>query len=892
MKRETTLLSSSRRRGLLWCSRLAVCLATAWAPYQASAIIPTGATPAPNTADSAAAFPKRVTARNSAYGVWSGGLTSPQFGRTGYYALPSVSGTSESITGMLEFDAAGNTIVRVSPQQLGVTVSPGASSAQFRAYQNLSGSNNVTFGVYSSSTYAPVFQHRLTANPTTTTVTPDVQGRTIVLMQSGTNIEVVRFDVNGNFNWGTRLTSASFGVNPLIPSDSQVAYALPLLDGSLLVIVVKFQINLTTFQLVNESYFVKLSAAGAVEWAKKPNLSGSFVGIPSINGSALYVTGTEIPTGGSTATSTLAAKLTTAGAVVWSKRVSGGAMAVAGDLTGDKVLLTGSLVDLANPGFITSAVGVLGSTGALEAQAKFAFSQVNVTQTYPEGNRIWLATVSTSVPTSGTVQAGPVYIGLTDSTLSNIRWRRYKNPMNTGMVISDYDSDDVVASFFHLGDRAMEVMTFKDDFAASVNADLLPETTVSTSTAGLTVADVSLTLADFAVTSAAFTPTLQTGALTFETLPTTETSIGTGSGGGGGTPTTPTIAAQPISRIVEYFGVAQFSVTLNNPSNSTATYQWRLNGAPIAGAIGASYIVRGVQPDHVGLYTVDVTSNGATFSSQPALLSINATVRPVGNAELFASDISHPNGNIYDQFLLNGKATTITADPNQVARISFIDVNDDIVQVEYSGPGSLTLALAGEFAQFAPAFAANYNQPTVRYMKGLPTITITGADQTSNLGIFSVGSLTGNVLVLKSGVTYNGLADIALINISSSNGQFGGVRIGNALLSASSGDTGINAPGVAFTGPIVLHDIDAKDTANPKLITGTVTGLAGFPGEIRIAGGNLLQSNGRAIEFGTATGVRMAAGTNSHSVSLPAVANQGRLVRNGTDVTASVIVGP
>ncbi len=889
MKRENTLPSSSRRRRLIWCSRLAVCLAATWVTHRACAILPPGATPAPNTADSAAAFPKRVTARNSAYGVWSGSLTSPQFGRTGYYALPSVSGTTDSITGMLEFDAAGTTIVRVSPQQLGVTVSPGASSAQFRASQKLTGSNNVTFGVYSSSTYAPVFQHRLTANPSTTTVAADVQGRPVVLMQSGTNIEVVRFDVNGNFNWGTRLTSASFGVNPLVPTDSQTAYALPLLDGSLMVIVVKFQINFTTFQLVNESLLVKLSASGAVEWAKKPSLNGSFVGIPSINGNFLYFTGTEIPTGATTATSTLAAKLTLAGSVVWSKRVSGGAMAVAGDLTGDKVLLTGALVDLANPGFITSAVGVLGSTGALEAQAKFAFSQVNVTQTYPEGNRIWLATVSTSVPTSGTVQAGPVYVGLTDSTLTNIRWRRYKNPMNTGMVISDYDSDDVVASFFHVGDRAMEVMTFKDDFAASVNADLLPETTVSTSSAGLTVADVSLSLTDFSVTSAAFTPTLQTGALTFETLPSTETSIGTGSGGGGGTPTTPTLATQPTNQSVAPSAAATFSVTLNNPSNLAATYQWKFNGAPIAGATSASYTVSSVQPGNVGLYTVDVTSNSTTFSSQAALLSLSSTQRPIGNSVLFASDLSHPNGNIYDQFLMTGNSTTITADPGQVARLSFVDVNDDIVQVEYSGPGTLTLSLANASG---PAVAVNYNQPTVTYMKGLPTITITGADQTSNLGIFSVGSLTGNVLVLKAGVTYNGLADIALINISSSTGQFGGVRIGNALLSASSGDTGINAPGVAFTGPIVLHDIDAKDTANPKLITGSVTGLAGFLGEIRIAGGNLLQSNGRSIEFGTATGVRMAAGTNSHSVSLPAVANQGRLVRNGTDVTASVIVGP
>ncbi|MFO1447073.1 MAG: hypothetical protein U1F61_02755, partial [Opitutaceae bacterium] len=489
---------------------------------------------------------------------------------------------------------------------------------------------------------------------------------------------------------------------------------------------------------------------------------------------------------------------------------------------------------------------------------------------------------------SGTLDAGPAHVGLADATLTNIRWKRYKNPMHIALANPDFDSDDVVASFFHQGDHAMEVVAFKDDFAASVNSDLLQDATATITSPGISLTDSGYLVTDLNVTFASVTPTLQVGALTFETLPTIETSIGTPSGGGG-TPTTPTIATQPAAQTVAPGAAATFSVTLNNPSNLSATYQWRLNGAPIAGATSATYSINSAQPANVGLYSVEVVSNGTTFTSTAALLSLNATVRPIGQSVLFASDISHPNGNIYDQFLMTGASSMITADPGQVARISFVDSNDDIVQVEYSGPGTLTLTLANASG---PAVAVNYNQPTVSYMKGLPTITITGADQTSNLGIFSVGSLTGNVLVLKSGVTYDGLANIALINISSTNGQFGGVRIGNALLSASSGDTGLNAPGVNFTGPIVIHDIDATGTANPKLITGSVAGLAGFAGEIRIAGGNLLQTNNRSIDYGTATAVRMAAGTNSHSVSLPAVSNQGRLVRNGVDVTASVIVGP
>jgi hypothetical protein len=325
---------------------------------------------------------------------------------------------------------------------------------------------------------------------------------------------------------------------------------------------------------------------------------------------------------------------------------------------------------------------------------------------------------------------------------------------------------------------------------------------------------------------------------------------------------------------------------VNNPASQTLSYQWSRNGTAISGANAATYSIPSAQAAQVGTYTVTVTAGTTTLQSSTALLELNATTRPVGDSVLFASDIRHPNGNVYDQFLLNGTATVITADPGQVARISFIDANDDIVQVEYSGSGTLTLQLANATG---PAVAVNYNQATVSYMKGTPTITIAGADQTSNLGIFSVGSVTGNPAVLKSGVTYDGFANVALITISSANGQFGGVRIGNALLAGSSGNVGLVATGVNFTGPIVIGDIDASGTASPKFLTGTVAGLAGFPGEIRIAGGDLLQTNGRALEFGTATGVRMGAGTNAHGVSLPEKTVAGRLERNGQNVTSTVV---
>jgi len=850
------------------------------APAWAVLPLPTGATPAANTADTAAAFPKRMTARGVTFGAWNSGFVYPNFARTGYYGITSVTGSNDtSIGGLLEFDGAGNTTRRISPLQLGVDLLTTNDSSRFFAQQTLG--TEVTFGLYSSTApYTPIFQNKLTSNPAKTVVVPSYdQNRLYMIRDLGANVEVIAFNANGGVTWARRYSSVSFGTT--LPTDTQVVFGIPLADGGLLLQVLRFTIDLTTFSAGYDTTLSKLNASGGVEWSRKPSGNAFFAAIPSQLSTSLFLTGTELPALGSqTIPGTFVAKLTSTGTLVWAKRISGGTtVSGLGELSGDKFLLQGATASL--QGIATASVlGVLGSTGALEAQTQFSFATVNAASVQTEAGRIWIGLTAGS---SGT-EARPAYVGLADATLANIRWKKYKNNMNSVVVSPDYDSDDVAVSLFHDADRALEVATFKDDFAASASATLFTDASPTLSNPGLVVSDVSLALTSAIITDVAFAPTLLASTpLTFETMTTTETSTGAGTGGGPD-PIAVTIALQPTAQTVTSGSSASFTVALNNPSALSVTYAWRLNGIAIAGANAATYSIPSAQPGNVGLYSVAVTSNGVTLVTTPVALGITPTSRPLGNAVLFAGDIVHPTTqNVYDQFLLTGTSATITADPGQIARISFIDLNDDIVQLEYSGAGTLTIALTNASG---PAVAVNYNQPTVSYMKGHATVTITGANATTNFGIYSVGAATGNVAVLKPGTVYDGFADVALVNFTSTSGQFGGVRIGNASFFAVSGNTGIFAPGVNFAGPMNLYDIDARENAFPKLVTGTVGT------NILITGGNLLQTNGRAIEFGNAAIVRMNPGTRSDGTFLPAQVNLGRLERNGVDVTASVIVGP
>jgi hypothetical protein len=309
------------------------------------------------------------------------------------------------------------------------------------------------------------------------------------------------------------------------------------------------------------------------------------------------------------------------------------------------------------------------------------------------------------------------------------------------------------------------------------------------------------------------------------------------------------------------------------------TFQWLRNGAAIAGATSSSYSVGSVQPADTGIYTAVITNGGGSVSTDPAIAGLNMSQKVAGAAHEVGHDIHHPNGNIYDQVLLDGPAASITADAGQVTRISYIDLNDDIVQVEFSGAGTLSITLDNASG---PAPAVKYNQPDVSYMKGHATIVIANANETTNVSVFTVGRANAvNQSLFREGESYDGMADLALLAIMSVNGRFGGIYTGNAHYFATRSLTGIFAPNVQFGSRVAISDITAQDTATPMLWLGQAT-------DVRVAGGNLAQPTGRPVQVGMFSSLQFVDGATSDGRILSAQTIQARLERNGADVTAEM----
>ncbi len=377
----------------------------------------------------------------------------------------------------------------------------------------------------------------------------------------------------------------------------------------------------------------------------------------------------------------------------------------------------------------------------------------------------------------------------------------------------------------------------------------------------------------------------------------------------GGTATGPTITTPPQSQSVTIGGSAMLSVAVSG--TPAPTLQWLRNGAAVPGATSLTLALNGVQPATTGLYAARATNSAGSTTSETAIVGLSAdpAMRVTGAGMVVGTNILHPNGNRFDQVLVTGAAEAVTADfaVNRITRTSYIDLDDDIVQVEFSGPGTLSLVLDGAAAPAAPV---NYNQPNVSYIKGHAGIAITGANENTNISVFTVGRATavdptgrysvlqppsatnnpannGSSLFIGHETTnYDGVADIAFIAISSANGKFGGLRTGNASCFASKGLTGVYAPGVNFVGPVVIGDISAFDDATPAIVLGSAS-------DTRIAGGDMLQDNGRAVVVSGIVQLKFVGGGDSTGRTLSAQNNRATYrTGSGADVTAQIVVNP
>ena len=346
-----------------------------------------------------------------------------------------------------------------------------------------------------------------------------------------------------------------------------------------------------------------------------------------------------------------------------------------------------------------------------------------------------------------------------------------------------------------------------------------------------------------------------------------------------------------------YAAIADGTATLTAEvwGNPLPAVNWRRNGEPLTDAAATNengvattktaLTLSNLSPVDIGLYTAHAANDSAARVSATAIVGLRSTTKTLGTAREIGPDILHPSGRTFDQILLEGTAAAITADSDQVTRMSFVDMNDDIVQVEFSGAGTVSLTLAGAPGPVAPA--SHYVQPGLNYMKGHASIVVAGANETSHLSVFTVGRANAvDQSLFRDDVTYDGVADLGYIAILSTNGKFGGLRCANVSFFGSNGLTGVYAPAVEFTGPVYVGDIDAFDDAEPVLVMGSATG------DTQINGGDLLQTNAAPVRVSAVTQLKFVAGATSHGTALPAQANQARLERDGVDVTQQLVVNP
>ncbi len=318
----------------------------------------------------------------------------------------------------------------------------------------------------------------------------------------------------------------------------------------------------------------------------------------------------------------------------------------------------------------------------------------------------------------------------------------------------------------------------------------------------------------------------------------------------------PAITTQPASQEIASGASASLSVTA---SGDDITYQWFTGNSgdtanPVAGATAGTLDTGSLTASNS--FWVQITNAGGTAESETAVVTVAAPAVPLvldGSGDIAGENIQHANGNVFDQILLTGESVQLQAKPGQITRVSFMDENEDIVQVEFSGTGTFTVTL--DPATFLPpAIPPRYNQ-TVEYVTGKPSVVIDGADANTFFSIFTVGKINAfNQALFPEGQVYDAQADVALVEVTNSTG-LGGVQLSNTVFSGSTGRVGVDARGVPLAVRLTVGDIDASGDAVPHLLfgDGSFTVPAGNPG-LRITGGDLLQTNGVAESGSTTTG--------------------------------------
>lgn len=223
------------------------------------------------------------------------------------------------------------------------------------------------------------------------------------------------------------------------------------------------------------------------------------------------------------------------------------------------------------------------------------------------------------------------------------------------------------------------------------------------------------------------------------------------------------------------------------------------------------------------------------------------------------SDVLQPDGSVYDEVLMTGQAVEVRADPGQGVHVVFLDPDGDLVQVDYSGVGwvSITMPAADDPVHAGTSRAAvgnvaaeHYLASAARYVQGLATVAVGESDASSNLSITSVGPANGAATLFdpthQGGDHFADLARILLVgNPSNPAGfsNFGSLEAGNVQFSDVVGFVGIIGKDVAVQGTVSIGDIETHESGVPTLSFNSNSQFQ----TVWVRGGDLSQPNGASF---------------------------------------------
>jgi hypothetical protein len=327
----------------------------------------------------------------------------------------------------------------------------------------------------------------------------------------------------------------------------------------------------------------------------------------------------------------------------------------------------------------------------------------------------------------------------------------------------------------------------------------------------------------------------------------------------------PTFTVQPSNQTANLGASVQFSIGITG--TAPFTFQWLMNGSPIAGATSPSYVVENAQQSDAGSYSVAVTNVDGSATSAAAVLSVSALpgspdiiTQPVGGplpsgGSVALSVAVTGNAPFTFQWMLNGAAiagatgaTYAATAPgsytvsvtNSVAtaqsRAALVGSGTRLINISTRADvltgGAITIA---GFVINGPA--GENKQVLIRGVgPTLATFTVTGVLAQPTITLFNASNTA-----IASNTGWGTNSDPAeIVAVSAQVGAFA-LPTGSAdsamLASVAAGQYSVELTGAGSTTGIGLIEVYETNTSDPaQLINISTRGEVGTGGDILIAG--------------------------------------------------------